>query len=333
MQKDWEQWKEIFTATVIEDQSLKDVQKVHLLSNAMDDKAKSVLKGTRMTAGNFQTAWEKLLRRFDDKDVRLYSHLEEIINAPRMTKKSSEELSPLIDLAAESFKGLEELGCPVEHYDVWYIHCIVKKLDNETRESWNIRRESLTGLPTYKGLIEFLENRMHSLDQSQIGSDLTLSSKKLPTNPKIQSHAVAAVKSKSCPICGGTHSVFGCLKFRNQSVEERRTQVGKLQLCFNCLQRKHLVKDCTSKGSCAVCSEKHHTLLHRDLTFKRQKHSMGSNKDNLESSEPPVQNNSEFLPRNDENFKNSKSTHATYSAIFADVLLANAKVILQSCDR
>lgn len=332
LQKDWESWKEIFTTTVIEDSTLTDVKRVHLLANAMEDGAKSVLRGTRLTAENFRTAWEKVLRRFDDKDVRLFGHLEDIINAPGMSKKSSEELSKLVDIAAESFKGLEELKCPVAHYDIWFVHLIVKKLDHDTRESWNIHKESMLGFPTYKDLIKFLENRMHTLDQTARGSEI--SQKKSQSGSKVQAHvAVQEKPNVSCLYCNGTsHSLVNRMKLRALDVDDRQAHIVKLRLCFNCLGR-HYFKNCKSREKCIVCARRHHVLLHRDKGVqKTQKQSCSAAKSKSDSGTDSMEN---LQDREDGNSSKGSGSHnvTTNSIFFSDVLLATAKITLQSENR
>lgn len=53
LQKKWESWKEIFTETAIGHPTLSNFKRVHLLSNDMEEKVKSVLKGTRLTPSNY----------------------------------------------------------------------------------------------------------------------------------------------------------------------------------------------------------------------------------------------------------------------------------------
>ena len=53
--------------------------------------------------------------------------------------------------------------------------------------------------------------------------------------------------------------------FLKMNCQARFEKARDLKLCFNCLPRKHVVKDCTYK-LCGVkgYSKRHHRLLHRD---------------------------------------------------------------------
>ena len=98
--------------------------------------AKTAIQGLPIEAGSFQLGWNKLLRRYDGNNRRLYSYLEGFLQLPAVKKKSAELLSFLVGSAEELVKGLKKLGCPIQHFDVWFVYLIVRQLDQATKESW-----------------------------------------------------------------------------------------------------------------------------------------------------------------------------------------------------
>ena len=68
-----------------------------------------------------------------------------------------------------------------------------------------------------------------------------------------------------CPFKDGQHPVGTCENLKSMKVNERREQVQKLRLCFNCLSPGHMSKDCKSR-TCSVpnCGRRHNRLLHSD---------------------------------------------------------------------
>ena len=76
-------------------------------------------------------------------------------------------MSVLVDKAEELVKGLSSLKCPIDQFDVWFVHFIERKLDPETRVSWAIHEENNDYFSTYKVLLQFLEHRITSLKSSQ----------------------------------------------------------------------------------------------------------------------------------------------------------------------
>ena len=69
--------------------------------------------------------------------------------------------------------------------------------------------------------------------------------------------------SLKCWLCKNSHRLMDCPSFNNRSISKRR-QFVKQKLCFNCLSKTHIFKDCKSSFICPIknCNKKHHMLLH-----------------------------------------------------------------------
>ena len=73
-------------------------------------------------------------------------------------------------------------------------------------------------------------------------------------------------KEASSAGCVISHRLMNCFKFLKKSLEKRREFVKTNKLGENCLSKGHLLESCISKFNCRKdgCSQKHHTLLHKD---------------------------------------------------------------------
>ena len=70
-------------------------------------------------------------------------------------------------------------------------------------------------------------------------------------------------KNFEWPFKDGQHPFWTCEKFKSMKVNERRQQVQKFRLRFNCLRPGHMSKDCKSrKWSVPSCGRRHYRLLH-----------------------------------------------------------------------
>ncbi|XP_060575097.1 uncharacterized protein LOC132732639 [Ruditapes philippinarum] len=70
---------------------------------------------------------------------------------------------------------------------------------------------------------------------------------------------------RKCYCCSGSClDLASCHRFKKMTLTDRKKYVVKNRLCFNCLKRSHMSKECRKENSCAIpdCSSKHHTLLH-----------------------------------------------------------------------
>ena len=67
-----------------------------------------------------------------------------------------------------------------------------------------------------------------------------------------------------CSICGSSHWISRCDKFRKHTLEERQKLVKEKTLCINCLCTGHFVRACTKESFCKVegCNNKHSSFLH-----------------------------------------------------------------------
>lgn len=72
------------------------------------------------------------------------------------------------------------------------------------------------------------------------------------------------MSSRKCNMCDKKHAIYQCPAFLSLSIPERRQQVSKLKLCFNCLKDNHQREQCVSTWKCKECNASHNSLLHQD---------------------------------------------------------------------
>ena len=82
----------------------------------------------------------------------------------------------------------------------------------------------------------------------------------------IHSNAKAPRKPPRCYICQAEHRVHDCPTMADSSPEERIQHAKNHRLCFSCLVRGHLTRECRSRNKCGKngCTRIHHPLLHTD---------------------------------------------------------------------
>ena len=84
------------------------------------------------------------------------------------------------------------------------------------------------------------------------------------TNEGAQRNPRISTQPGECLKCGETHSLDKCRQFIRMNDEQKINLVRRLGICYLCLTQGHMARDCTEDISCETCSEKHHTLFHRD---------------------------------------------------------------------
>lgn len=113
--------------------------------------------------------------------------------------------------------------------------------------------------------MKFVTTRTCALEEYSAGLG-SLSKERSPSGAKVHAIAVSTTtsthSSSACPVCKTRHFFSACPTFVCNSPTKRRELVKQYKRCFHCLSNKHTSRDCTSKFSCRLCSQKHHTMLH-----------------------------------------------------------------------
>ena len=71
-------------------------------------------------------------------------------------------------------------------------------------------------------------------------------------------------KSMKCWLCKNEHRIMNCEQFLSKIFIEKKDFVSKERLCFNCLAKGHVLKDCKSNFFCRIEGCKKNTLLHKE---------------------------------------------------------------------
>ena len=87
-----------------------------------------------------------------------------------------------------------------------------------------------------------------------------------PSKPeKSTRRSYASSADVDCPVCQGAgHDVQDCQAFLEQGPGERLQTAIQCQLCFVCLRKGHITRDCREKAKCGApnCGKMHATTLH-----------------------------------------------------------------------
>ena len=67
-----------------------------------------------------------------------------------------------------------------------------------------------------------------------------------------------------CGVCTGSHEASLCKIFQEAKISERWSLARKNKLCFRCLKRNNLQRDCRQEAGCGLagCKQQHNSLLH-----------------------------------------------------------------------
>ena len=124
-------------------------------------------------------------------------------------------------------------------------------------------------VPTLQHISDFIRKRVKAEFDPDFG-DIQREMRSTRTESGEVARGVHATqrghRTKKCYVCEGVHEVLECPTLVDSTVEERFGFVKNARLCFSCLNKGHMTRECRSRKRCEKngCQRFHHPLLHSD---------------------------------------------------------------------
>lgn len=304
----WLEFKETFMS-IMKKYNGDNIEKFVHLKSFLRGEALDTVKHLKFTLDSYETAWDLLIGRFQNKNAIIEAHMATLMNLPAISQQSPYTLSQAITTAKGCLAAVQSFEIMTETWDPMIVFILKQKLSPELQLKWEEKRQGTHECPTLKEFLQFLDIRHKILantsHQNTFKSN-TNEFKQRPTKTFVQrdgeiidenlvdqttssveqvhlnddddddvdAHVMHA-RNEVCGVCGNMHRVFMCPKLANGAKEALRL-IQEKHLCTNCLY-KHNVAECQSKGSCKICKERHHTLLHEALSTTKMFHAVHSN--------------------------------------------------------
>lgn len=154
------------------------------------------------------------------------------------------------------------------------LKAIMFKLPHKIRDRWrsvasNMQTENNTRV-TFHNLVEFLEKQVRIYSDPVFGNILDGSQSKdkskFPLKTKSTGNFATRIdhvaQTVNCEFCKGKHALSQCSSLRTKSNKDKIDFLRKNGICFGCLAKGHLSKDCKRRLICDICKKPHPRLLH-----------------------------------------------------------------------
>jgi len=267
----WSPFRDLFLRIIHNNKKLSNVEKMEYLKTSLSGEASKILQNLKVSDSNYETAWELLNKRYNNKRMLFISHLNNILHL-RTIEGTAEDLKRIHDTTVENLRAIDNIGVSTENWETIIAHIIMEKLDKETLQMFDQSLQQPKEVIQLQELLSFLETRFQSLELQKGMTKKTESNqrkssektdwKKSPTE-RSSTRAHHTNSSNNCIYCRGTHLIYSCQNFSNLSTKERNNFISSRKLCPNCLVHD-VQKKCWSFRSCMKCKKPHHTLLHYD---------------------------------------------------------------------
>lgn len=260
--EDWASFIDTFDAIFHNNPLLSDVQRLHYLKLSVTGEAANVLRNYKITAENYQVAYQELTSQYENKGLTIQTHIRALLQSPKVHQASAVELRHLHHHVSSHVRALQSLGQPVQQWDAWLVTIICIQLDPTTAGEWQLQQKSKE-LPTYTEIESFLAKRVAAYEVGDISSSSILAKRKNNSNNKTFFTQNTERELPKCPVCSYVHKLYSCDKFKKMNVSDRKDVVLNAKLYFNCLSAKHRARLC-KYPACAKCGERHNIRLHEE---------------------------------------------------------------------
>ncbi|XP_060819679.1 uncharacterized protein LOC132909106 [Bombus pascuorum] len=245
--EDWPGFADQFRYTVHDNPRIDDCKRLTYLRSCLTGAAALTISSLNNVATNYSAAWAILEKRYNRPEKIVQRHLQEIFNTGLASRTAHLDLQSYATKLESHYKALESLGHLTA--DSVLLYLCTFRLDRETDLIWKDKTQH-TPFPTFTEFLNFLNDRCLIIEPSR-------------TTRQPRGQAFVTSRSSSiCPMCSGPHKIWTCRTFRTKTIEERIRAAEEISACTNCLTTGHTLPQC-SAGSCRICGQRHHTLLHR----------------------------------------------------------------------
>ncbi|CAK1594435.1 unnamed protein product [Parnassius mnemosyne] len=269
------EFRDTYISLIHSRQDIDNINKLHYLRASLRSSALLVIDNLDFKAENYNSAWNLLCSRYDNKRLLVNYHVRELFNVEHMRNESCKGIRRLIDVTNKNLRALTTLDQPTQHWDTLIIHMMAEKLDSVTHREWEEYRNTLNNPPSLETFTTFLSNRADLLETLQESKNKPQKYETYKTNTNLliatntqrekqnfnKKTTYLIKKIFTCPLCNQNHFLFTCETFRALPIEIRIQKAKESNVCLNCLRPGHLENNC-NLSSCKYYKKRHNTLLH-----------------------------------------------------------------------
>ncbi|XP_078374366.1 uncharacterized protein LOC144657884 [Oculina patagonica] len=293
-------WKSSFHA-IIHRKNLSASDKMYYLKRYLRGPAKEAISGLFLQNSSeaYERAWNILDERFGHPFVVAKAYRDKLQRWPKIGIKDHQGLRRFADFLASEKTAMQTIEDLKVLNDYMENQKLLSKLPDSLVSRWN--REATRGIkeekkyPDFKAFTSFVNaeadivcnpiSSCYAVKEAETTSDST--HQVPPRSKDLKSKTVHSAKTTEenskqpnetpkqqpqCTFCKKTnHQLDACLRFKTETLENRKNFVKENRLCFGCLKKGHMSSDCKRKLTCSSCNKKHLTCLHEEKRETKKK--------------------------------------------------------------
>ena len=255
-----------FVATV-DSQNIEGVTKFTYLKSLVGGEAERAISGLAVTSENYAHALEILQKRFGNPQLVINTLMADFVRIEGVKNMvDTQGLRRLCDTVESGLRGLESVGVSNETYGCLLVPILMDKLPSEMRLIINRALGSNEERISIRNLLDNLEGELAAREKSSSGLQAREEKRRFEkhrdggkSGPGTTDALLSNREKIKCHLCTGNHFSDKCDVYSD--IDERKSKISELGLCFICLKPKHKAQDCKSGRNCFYCKKPHHSAI------------------------------------------------------------------------
>ncbi|KAF9817611.1 hypothetical protein SFRURICE_014750 [Spodoptera frugiperda] len=160
----WISFKDLFNESIHNNNSISPAQKMQFLKMKLRGEAEKLIQHLRVSSDNYQTCWDILNQRYNNKKLIFNSHMNVLMSLPVMHQQTASSIKKLHDTTNECLNALKNLGIDISTWDPIVIYLVSQKMDAETYTDYIDSLPEPRDLPHLQEFLAYLEGKFIALE-------------------------------------------------------------------------------------------------------------------------------------------------------------------------
>ena len=258
-----------------------DEEKLFYLEQYTSGKPQDIIRGClHMTAGTGYMQVRRLLdKRYGDEDTVTSAFVDVLMEWPQVKPVDVEGLdrfSLTLTSCNNIMSGISPGARETDHPKT--MRKIIEKLPYQLQDKWRHLADKIHEeehrRAKFGDIVDFVEREVRVQTNPMFGRQHSVSRSREPEGQRSKVQTVSATvvgtdaQQRRVPpkylFCTKEHFLDQCEELRGKAPHEKSAFIKEKGLCFGCLSRGHLAKECARRRTCSICRFRHPTVLHND---------------------------------------------------------------------
>ncbi|XP_076619996.1 uncharacterized protein LOC143341160 [Colletes latitarsis] len=302
--REWEHFEDLFTAGVINNAALGDIQRLYFLNACLEGPAAAIVASLPVVGRNFTEAWTRLKTEFGLPRIVTGKLLDKLLYLKPIDMNDLSSMQQVTVGCTQAIAVLDTKGTPEQQRDWLLAHWVKQHFTPEMELEWQKTLDLSPDYPTFEDVRKFVDKRSRallSMNEERRKAALGLPTKSTrnrsaawkvsAASKNVRSHnvvmenvqaeqprrtgsdnvrQVGTTPTQLCGFCNGPHSLPNCRNFAILTAKMRSQYVKGRRWCIQCLGTTHTVTKCKNSTACTTCGGMHHSLLHFEVKREAQ---------------------------------------------------------------